>query len=41
MRDKPYQANRTLGVISKMMNLAEALKKSESSSERAVRGESA
>ena len=24
MRDKPYQANRTLGVISKMMNLAEA-----------------
>ena len=23
-RDKPYQANRTLGVISKMMNLAEA-----------------
>ena len=24
MRDKPYQANRTLGVLSKMMNLAEA-----------------
>ena len=24
MRDKPYQANRTLGVVSKMMNLAEA-----------------
>ena len=24
MRDKPYQANRTLGVISKMMNQAEA-----------------
>ena len=24
MREKPYQANRTLGVVSKMMNLAEA-----------------
>ena len=24
MRDKPYQANRTLDVVSKMMNLAEA-----------------
>ena len=24
MRDKPYQANRTLGVVSKMLNLAEA-----------------
>ena len=24
LRDKPYQANRTLGVVSKMMNLAEA-----------------
>ena len=24
LRDKPYQANRTLGVLSKMMNLAEA-----------------
>ncbi len=24
MRDKPYQANRTLGVLSKMMNQAEA-----------------
>ncbi len=23
MRDKPYQANRTLGVLSKMFNLAE------------------
>ena len=24
MQDKPYQANRTLGVLSKMMNLAES-----------------
>ena len=24
MREKPYQANRTLGVVSKMMNQAEA-----------------
>ena len=24
MQDKPYQASRTLGVLSKMMNLAEA-----------------